>query len=186
MPTQLFKNSIMKLKSLLSICVFAILFSCSETELKLNTNPTLDLNGQWKITTMEFSETLESSIKGITSTEKLENIGSNFTLTYTFNSTPNELTAAGFFDLEIINEWGKKEYSKDVKGIDGVYPPSSWKLEGNLLTLKTIDFTQEIEIKSFTKNTLELQYIYQRKTINTLNSDFSTKTSVYNLTLERV
>ncbi|CAL2103263.1 conserved protein of unknown function [Tenacibaculum sp. 190130A14a] len=176
----------MKLKSLLSFSFILMLLSCTKNEIKLNNAPQLNLVGQWKVTQLKFTETVKSSIRGITSIEKTENIGSNFSLVYTFINSPNELDAHGFFDLEIINEWGKIDYSKDVKGIDGIYPPATWLLENNVITLKVPDFTQEIQVKNFTENKIELQYTYQRKNMNILNSDYTSKTSIYHLTLKRI
>ena len=176
----------MKLKSLLPFLFIFFLYSCSDSELKINDEPQLDLTGNWKVITLSFSETLQSTINSISSTSKTESVANNSSLIYTFTTNPNELDSSGVFDYETTHENGKKDYSSGVKGIDGIFPPVSWILKGNKIILENKDFTQEIDVIEFTKNSLKLYYVYTRETVNTLNSDTSKKTIVFNLTLERV
>ena len=176
----------MKLKSLLSIFTFLFLFSCSKSEININQEQKPTIVGSWKVVELSYSETTVSTVSSIASINKNNSVANNSSLVYTFSENPNELTSEGFFDIETTYDNGKSDTSVDIKGIDGIYTPTSWILENNKIMLEYEEFTQEIEIKELTESTLKLYYIFTRETVNTLSSDTTKKTIIYNLTLERV
>ena len=174
-----------KMKSFI-FCFFIVTFfsSCSDDNNKDDisnielTNESLA--GNWRVADYSNTQVVitTENANGNSSTETSQTLGQDFTLVYAFSPAPKIITSSGIYTAFASLSNGNIVES-DLNAIVGIQPGSSWNISNDKITLTNPDFTQDLIVKSFNGNTLELDFIHEYEYENTLYShEYSFSTNI--------
>lgn len=173
------------MKKLIPILLISIFFSCSSSNDQLD-NVTLTestLTGNWKVTSLNYSENNEVSMNGVLTKETSETQCNEITLMYMFSNNPKELSATGTY--RAYTSLNNQIYQTDYNSLRGFPVTSNWKILDNKIIFLHPDLTQEIDIISFDGKKLVLKFIYSEYDVDTISNNTFSKKVTTNITLEK-
>lgn len=161
----------MKTTKLFLLGLAVILFSCNKEE---TPNPTVEgMVGTWAITAFDYNGTTTTTVQGTSVKSTFTGKAKDLDLTTTFTANPNTVTNEGSYSIEetttILGQTTTEEYLNEETVMDG-----TWTLNGNKLTVTTVDGPQEATILEQTATTLKLK-VEISETESDLGITFSTQ-----------